>query len=55
MLLYLRKRTRGEWNYRELGENFRLVESDDKNILYMGVGGEEIAGTFLPANDGAPT
>jgi len=37
MLGYLRKRTKGEWTYKELGENFWLVESDDMNILYMGV------------------
>jgi 2-polyprenyl-6-hydroxyphenyl methylase / 3-demethylubiquinone-9 3-methyltransferase len=36
MMKYLRKRTKGEWTYAELGENFRLVESNDMNILYMG-------------------
>lgn len=37
MLSYLRKRAKGEWTYVDLGENFRLVESDDMNILYMGL------------------
>jgi len=36
MLGYLRKRTKGEWTYVELGEHFQLVESNDMNILYMG-------------------
>jgi len=36
MLSYLRKRAKGEWTYAELGKNFHLVESNDKNILYMG-------------------
>lgn len=36
MLGYLRKRTKGEWTYGDLGKNFRLVESNDMNILYAG-------------------
>jgi 2-polyprenyl-6-hydroxyphenyl methylase/3-demethylubiquinone-9 3-methyltransferase len=36
MLSYLRKRSKGEWTYADLGKNFKLVESDDLNILYMG-------------------
>jgi 2-polyprenyl-6-hydroxyphenyl methylase / 3-demethylubiquinone-9 3-methyltransferase len=36
MLGYLRKRAKGEWTFGELGEVFRLVESNDMNILYMG-------------------
>ncbi|QEC51882.1 3-demethylubiquinone-9 3-methyltransferase [Anseongella ginsenosidimutans] len=36
MLGYLRKRTKGEWTYADLGKNFRLVESKDMNILYGG-------------------
>lgn len=36
MLGYLRKRAKGEWTFVELGENFRLVESKDMNILYGG-------------------
>lgn len=36
MLSFLRKRTKGVWTYVELGENFKLVESKDMNILYMG-------------------
>ena len=36
MLSYLRKRASGEWTFKELGEKFRLVESNDQNILYMG-------------------
>jgi 2-polyprenyl-6-hydroxyphenyl methylase/3-demethylubiquinone-9 3-methyltransferase len=36
MLSYLRKRVKGEWGFVELGQNFRLVESDDMNILYAG-------------------
>ena len=36
MLSYLRKRMSGEWTCKKLGENFRLAESGDKNILYMG-------------------
>lgn len=36
MLSYLRKRTKGEWTFVELGKNFWLVESKDMNILYGG-------------------
>ena len=36
MLSYLRKRVKGEWTYKELGEHFQLVESNDQKILYMG-------------------
>lgn len=36
MLSYLRKRAKGKWTYADLGENFRLVESKDMNILYAG-------------------
>lgn len=36
MLRYLRKRTKGEWTYADLGKNFCLVESNDMNILYAG-------------------
>jgi len=36
MLRYLRKRAKGEWTYKDLGEKFRLVESKDMNILYTG-------------------
>jgi 2-polyprenyl-6-hydroxyphenyl methylase / 3-demethylubiquinone-9 3-methyltransferase len=36
MLGYLRKRTKGEWTYEDLGKNFWLVESNDMNILYAG-------------------
>lgn len=36
MLNYLRRRAKGEWSYADLGKNFRLMESSDMNILYMG-------------------
>ena len=36
MLGYLRKRVKGEWTYADLGKNFRLIESQDMNILYAG-------------------
>lgn len=36
MLSYLRKRAKGEWTYKDLGEHFQLIESDDEKILYMG-------------------
>jgi 2-polyprenyl-6-hydroxyphenyl methylase/3-demethylubiquinone-9 3-methyltransferase len=36
MMKYLRKRTKGEWTYVDLGKHFQLVESNDMNILYMG-------------------
>jgi 2-polyprenyl-6-hydroxyphenyl methylase/3-demethylubiquinone-9 3-methyltransferase len=37
MLKYLRKRVKGEWTYKELGQNFMLVEDKDMNILYAGI------------------
>ena len=37
MLGYLRKRAKGELSFKEIGEKFRLVESNDMNIIYMGV------------------
>ena len=37
MLNYLRKRVKGEWTYKELGQNFLLIEDKDMNILYAGV------------------
>lgn len=36
MLVYLRKRAKGEWNFGQLGKNFWLVEDADMNILYGG-------------------
>lgn len=36
MLKYLRRRVKGEWTFKELGEKFWLVESKDMNILYGG-------------------
>ena len=36
MLGYLRKRTKGDWSFVDLGKNFWLVESKDMNILYGG-------------------
>ncbi|GAC1600295.1 MAG: bifunctional 3-demethylubiquinone 3-O-methyltransferase/2-octaprenyl-6-hydroxy phenol methylase [Chitinophagaceae bacterium] len=36
MLSYLRKRAKGKWTYADLGKNFKLLESNDMNILYMG-------------------
>jgi 2-polyprenyl-6-hydroxyphenyl methylase / 3-demethylubiquinone-9 3-methyltransferase len=36
MISLLRKRAKGTIGYKELGERFKLVESDDLNILYMG-------------------
>jgi 2-polyprenyl-6-hydroxyphenyl methylase/3-demethylubiquinone-9 3-methyltransferase len=32
----LRKRAKGEIGYKELGQRFKLVESNDLKILYMG-------------------
>jgi 2-polyprenyl-6-hydroxyphenyl methylase/3-demethylubiquinone-9 3-methyltransferase len=37
MLSWLRKRAKGEWTYVDLGEHFKLVESNDMKILYMGL------------------
>lgn len=36
ILGYLRKRAKGSWTYKDLGDRLRLVESDDMNIMYMG-------------------
>jgi 2-polyprenyl-6-hydroxyphenyl methylase/3-demethylubiquinone-9 3-methyltransferase len=36
MLSYLRKRVKGQWSFVELGQNFRLVEDKDMNLLYGG-------------------
>jgi 2-polyprenyl-6-hydroxyphenyl methylase/3-demethylubiquinone-9 3-methyltransferase len=36
MISLLRKRASGKIGYKELGQNFILVESDDLNVLYMG-------------------
>src|SRR5215469_877303 len=36
MIRLLRQRARGKIGYKELGQKFKLVESDDLNILYMG-------------------
>lgn len=36
MLGFLRKRAKGEWTYEDLGRNFRLIDSNDMNILYEG-------------------
>lgn len=37
MFGYLRKRAKGELTYKDLGEKFRLLESNDMSIVYMGV------------------
>lgn len=37
MLGYLRRRAKGEITYKELGEKFRLKESNDMSIVYMGM------------------
>jgi 2-polyprenyl-6-hydroxyphenyl methylase / 3-demethylubiquinone-9 3-methyltransferase len=36
ILAYLRRRARGEWTYKELGESFTLVESDYTGVMYLG-------------------
>jgi 2-polyprenyl-6-hydroxyphenyl methylase / 3-demethylubiquinone-9 3-methyltransferase len=36
MIRLLRKRAKGAIGYKELGQKFKLVESDDLKILYMG-------------------
>lgn len=36
MISLLRKRASGKMGFKELGENFKLVESNDLNVLYMG-------------------
>jgi 2-polyprenyl-6-hydroxyphenyl methylase/3-demethylubiquinone-9 3-methyltransferase len=43
VLGYLRNRAKGQWDYRDLGERLRLIESDDMSIMYLGhaVKGEE--------------
>jgi 2-polyprenyl-6-hydroxyphenyl methylase/3-demethylubiquinone-9 3-methyltransferase len=37
MFGYLRKRAKGELTYKDLGDKFQLLESDDMRIVYMGV------------------
>ena len=44
MLGYLRKRAKGEWTYKDLGENFWLVESNDMKIFYTGLAVKKEAG-----------
>jgi 2-polyprenyl-6-hydroxyphenyl methylase/3-demethylubiquinone-9 3-methyltransferase len=36
MIRLLRRRARGKIGYKELGQGFKLVESDDLRVLYMG-------------------
>lgn len=36
MISLLRQRASGKIGYKELGQNFKLVESNDLNVLYMG-------------------
>ena len=36
MISLLRKRAKGEIGYKELGQRFKLAESNDLKILYMG-------------------
>ena len=36
MISLLRKRAKGKIGYKELGQRFKLVESHDFKILYMG-------------------
>ena len=36
MINLLRQRAKGEIGYKELGQQFKLVESNDLRILYMG-------------------
>ena len=36
MITYLRRRAAGKMTFKELGEKFKLVESNDMNLLYMG-------------------
>jgi len=36
MLCLLRKRAKGEIGFKELRQSFKLAESDDLKILYMG-------------------
>ncbi len=35
MLGYLRKRCKGEWTFKELGEKFWLVEDKDMELYFM--------------------
>jgi 2-polyprenyl-6-hydroxyphenyl methylase/3-demethylubiquinone-9 3-methyltransferase len=37
MLGYLRKRAKGELTYKDLGEKFSLIESNDMSIIFMGI------------------
>lgn len=36
MISLLRKRVKGKIGYKELGQRFKLVESNDLRVLYMG-------------------
>jgi 2-polyprenyl-6-hydroxyphenyl methylase/3-demethylubiquinone-9 3-methyltransferase len=36
MISLLRQRAKGKIGFKELGQSFKLVESDDLNVLYMG-------------------
>jgi len=36
MISLLRKRAKGKIGYKEFGQRFKLVESNDLKILYMG-------------------
>jgi 2-polyprenyl-6-hydroxyphenyl methylase/3-demethylubiquinone-9 3-methyltransferase len=36
ILMYLHKRAKGEWNYRQLADKLLLVESRLKSVMYMG-------------------
>ena len=36
MISLLRQRAKGKIGFKELGQSFKLVESDDLKILYMG-------------------
>jgi 2-polyprenyl-6-hydroxyphenyl methylase/3-demethylubiquinone-9 3-methyltransferase len=36
MISLLRRRARGKIGYKELGQNFKLEESNNLNVLYMG-------------------
>ncbi len=51
MLSCLRQRTSGRRTVKEPGENFHGVESDDKNILYMGREVKKKPASFLSAGD----
>lgn len=43
---YLRKRAKGEWGYRELGEKLLLVESGRMDVMYMGYAVKRVGGEF---------